>query len=120
MCCHNGGVFLDQLELSDFDVDQQLLQLAGSSLVIFTSVGCASCRYARQQLPRLNLPVQRLCWIDAEENGGAVERYEVFHLPALFLVHDGQFHGALRVSLTESQLHQALNRALSTAPEELP
>jgi hypothetical protein len=113
-------IFLDQLELSDFDVDQQLLQLPGTSLLIFTSVGCASCRYARQQLPRLDLPVQRLCWIDAEENGGAVERYEVFHLPALFLVRDGQFYGALRASLIDGALRQALSLGLGNEPDELP
>jgi len=111
---------LDQLELSDFDVDQQLLQLPGISLLIFTSVGCASCRYARQQLPRLGLPVQRLCWIDAEENGGAVERYEVFHLPALFIVRDGEFFGALRAPLTESAIRAALNLGLTREPDELP
>jgi hypothetical protein len=111
---------LNQLELSDFDVDHQLLQLPGTSLLIFTSVGCASCRYARQQLPTLSLPVERLCWIDAAENGGATERYEVFHLPALFIVRDGQFHGALRAPLTEAGLRQALIEGLRSEPDELP
>jgi hypothetical protein len=111
---------LDQLELSDFDVDQQLLQLAGISLVIFTSVGCASCRVARQQLPGLELPVQRLCWIDAEENGGAVERYEVFHLPALFIVRDGKFFGALATALTDRAIRDGLKLGFAREPDELP
>lgn len=111
---------MNQLELSDFDIDQQLLQLPGTSLLIFTSVGCASCRYARQTLAGLNLPLARLCWIDAEENGGAVARYEVFHLPAVFVVRDGQFHGALRAPLNERDIRQALLQALSLEPDELP
>ncbi|WP_426142834.1 thioredoxin family protein [Pseudomonas sp. DWP3-1-2] len=111
---------MDQLELSDFDIDQQLLQLAGTSLVIFTGAGCASCRFARQQLPRLDLPVQRLCWVDAEENGGAVERYEVFHLPALFIVRDGRFFGGLRAPLKDSDIRDALTLGLTREPDELP
>jgi hypothetical protein len=111
---------LNQLELSDFDVDQQLLQLPGTSLLIFTSVGCASCRYARQLLPALDLAIERICWIDAAESGGAVARYEVFHLPALFVISNGQFHGALRTPLTEVGLRQALAAALQGKPDELP
>jgi hypothetical protein len=111
---------LNQLELSDFDVDQQLLTLPGTSLLIFTSVGCASCRYARQQLPSLDIAIDRICWIDAAESGGAVTRYEVFHLPALFVVRNGQFYGALRTPLTGSGVSLALSEALQRQPDELP
>lgn len=109
-----------ELELTDFDIDQQLLAMSGISLVIFTSVGCASCRWARQQLPDFDLPIERLCWIDAGNNGGAVERYQVFHLPALFVVRDGQFYGALQSRLTLGELSERLAQALNRIPEELP
>jgi len=111
---------VDQLQLTDFDVDQQLLALPGVSLVIFTSVGCSSCRWARHHLPELVLPVERLCWIDAEENGGAVQRYGVFHLPMLFVVRDGEFFGALRTQLSADAINIGLDQALSRAPDELP
>lgn len=111
---------MDERQLTDFDIDQQLLTLPGTSLVVFTSVGCSSCRWARHHLPRLNLPVARLCWVDAEENGGAVERYGVFHLPALFIVRDGEFLGALRCPLNDASLVAAIDEALSRAPDELP
>lgn len=114
------GLYLNQLELSDFDIDHQLLELPGISLLVFTGVGCASCRYARQQLPGLALEIEQVCWIDAEENGGAVARYEVFHLPALFVVRDGQFYGVLRSPLNQDALQQALRLALLTEPQELP
>lgn len=109
-----------QSELTDFDADQRLLAMNGVSLVVFTSVGCASCRWARQQLPGLDLAVDRLCWIDAGNNGGVVERYQVFHLPALFVVRDGEFHGALQSRLTRNELNAGLRQALSRIPEELP
>ncbi|WP_149088222.1 thioredoxin family protein [Pseudomonas prosekii] len=109
-----------EMQLTDFDADQRLLAMSGVSLVIFTSVGCASCRYAREQLPRLELPIDRLCWIDAADNGGLVERYEVFQLPALFVVRDGEFFGALQSRLTAAELNEALAQALNRIAEELP
>ncbi|PKH17817.1 thioredoxin [Pseudomonas prosekii] len=109
-----------EMQLTDFDADQRLLAMSGVSLVIFTSVGCASCRYAREQLPRLQLPIDRLCWIDAADNGGLVERYEVFQLPALFVVRDGEFFGALQSRLTAAELNEALAQALNRIAEELP
>lgn len=109
-----------QLELTDFDADRQLLDLPGTSLVIFTAQGCTACRHARQRLPGMGLPVERLVWIDAQENFGLVQRYEVFQLPALFVVRDGAFFAALHASLSPAELRRALAEALARAPEELP
>ena len=106
--------------LTDFDADQRLLASSGVSLVIFTSVGCASCRFAREQLPRLDLAIDRLCWIDAGDNGGLVERYQVFHLPALFVVRDGEFFGPVQSRLTGIGLNEAVGQALNRIAEELP
>lgn len=58
------------LELTDLDADRQLLALEGVSLLVFTSEGCASCRWARRHLPAMDLPIERLCWVDAGRNGG--------------------------------------------------
>ncbi|MDO8407109.1 MULTISPECIES: thioredoxin family protein [Pseudomonas] len=109
-----------ELQLTDFDADQRLLAMSGVSLVIFTSVGCASCRFAREQLPGLDLAIDRLCWIDAGDNGGLVERYQVFHLPALFVVRDGEFFGAVQSRLTSTGLNEAVRQAFSRHAEELP
>ena len=109
-----------ELQLTDFDADQRLLAMSGVSLVIFTSVGCASCRFAREQLPGLDLMIDRLCWIDAGDNGGLVERYQVFHLPALFVVRDGEFFGAVQSRLTSTGLNEAVRQAFSRHAEELP
>ncbi len=122
--CLESGIAPDtivpEVELTDLDADRRLLDLPGTSLVIFTSSGCASCRWARGHLPGGGLPVDRLCWIDAGNNGGLVERYEVFHLPALFVVQDGNFHGALHSSLRRDDLTKSLERALARPAEELP
>jgi hypothetical protein len=109
-----------ELELTDLDADRQLLDMPGISLLIFTSIGCASCRWARRELPRLSLPLARLAWIDAGHNGGLVTRYEVASLPALFVIRDGQFYGALHCRLSAADLTQALEHALASPAEELP
>lgn len=109
-----------QMELTDLDADHQLLRLPGISLVIFTSEGCSSCRWARKMLPPMELPVERLCWIDAGRNAGLVSRYEVHYLPALFLVRDGCFMGAVQCRLFSNDLVAAIGEALARPAEELP
>ncbi|MDN6858238.1 thioredoxin [Pseudomonas sp. CAN2814] len=108
------------LELTDLDADRRLLELPGVSLLVFTGEGCSTCRWAKQALPGFSLPIDRLCWIDAGHSGGLVERYEVFHLPSLFLVRDGRFLGPVHASLRPEPLTQALREALSRPAEELP
>ena len=115
-----GSSIVKQLELTDLDMDQQLLGLPGHSLLVFTSAGCSGCRWARSQLPGWPLPVDRVCWVDAGHNGGAVERYQIFHLPALFVVCEGQLLGQLQTRLTPAALADAIHHALTLTPEELP
>jgi hypothetical protein len=109
-----------ELQLTDFDADRQLLDLSGTSLLVFTSIGCASCRWARREIPTFALPVARLCWIDAGDNGGLVQRYEVRQLPAFFVVKDSQYFGSISSGVNGQELLNTLQQALTRAPEELP
>ena len=111
---------MDDIPLDDGTADRYLLDARGASLVVFHSRTCALCRTAREQLPGLALPVERLCWIDAGENGGLVERYGVFHLPALFLVRDGVFYGPVDARLEAWDLRRQIALALDNYPAELP
>lgn len=108
------------MELDDGTADAVLRAASGRSLLIFTSAGCATCRLARQVLPVATLPVERLYWVDAERSGGLVQRYGVFHLPALFLVRDGDFLGPVQAPLREPALVAAILTAAEREPEELP
>jgi hypothetical protein len=122
--CHQSDIIVlsiaAELQLTDFDADRQLLDWSGTSLVIFTSINCASCRWARREIPHFALPVDRLCWVDAGDNGGLVQRYEVRQLPAFFLVADSQYFGQIHSDLNALQLRIALQQALTRVPEELP
>jgi thioredoxin 1 len=111
---------MDEIELNDGTADRFLLDASGISLLVFYSRTCATCSTARSALPRMNLPVQRLCWIDAGDNGGLTERYEVFHLPSIFMVRDGVFYGPVNATLNEWDIRRQLALAESNYPAELP
>ena len=111
---------MEETQLDDGTADRYLLDTPGVSLLVFHSRTCNLCRMAREQLPGMDLPVERLCWIDAGENGGLVERYEVFHLPALFLARDGAFYGPVDARLDPWDLRQQIALALDNHPAELP
>jgi thioredoxin 1 len=111
---------MDQIELNDSTADRYLLDAPGLTLIAFHSRTCGTCRIARDQLPDMELSVERICWIDAGDNGGLVERYEVFHLPALFVVRDGAFYGPVSASLAEWDVRQQISLALDSYPAELP
>lgn len=108
------------IALTDSTADRFLLDAPDLSLLVFYNRTCGTCRSAREQLPRLDLPVDRLCWIDAGDNGGLVQRYEVSHLPALFLVCNGAYYGPVNASLAEWDLRQQIRLALDSFPGELP
>lgn len=111
---------MDEHELNDGTADRFLLDASGASLLIFYSQTCANCTAARTALPRMNLPVQRLCWIDAGNNAGVTERYDVFHLPSIFLIRDGVFYGPVNATLNEWDIRRQLALAESNYPAELP
>ena len=111
---------MNQIELNDFDLDHAMLAAAGSTLLIFTGAGCAACRVARRELPAMLLPVERLGWVDAGDNPGAASRYEVFHLPAFFVIHDGAFMGEIHSRMIANDLAAAIGLALGRDADELP
>lgn len=114
------GPTMEQIELNDGTADHFLLAAPGNSLLVFYSKTCGTCQIARKQLPEIELPADRLCWIDAGTSGGLVQRYEVFHLPALFLVRDGVYYGAVNASLEPWDLRMQMRLALDSYPAELP
>ncbi|MDE1186857.1 MAG: hypothetical protein PW844_10295 [Pantoea sp.] len=111
---------MEQIDLDDGTADRFLLDAPGISLLVFTSATCADCKLAREQLPDMALPLERLCWIDAGRNGGLVERYEVFHLPALHLVRDGAYYGPVQAQLAAWDIARQVALALDSYPAELP
>jgi thioredoxin-like negative regulator of GroEL len=94
----------------------------GVSLVVFTSVGCASCR-AWKEVLKAYLAVDNKMMIfevDAHESMALANEYEIFHLPALFLFRDGEYHSALHSEANVDQIRKAIQQALQAPAQEAP
>lgn len=109
-------------QLDQFNFHQCITDTPGLALVIFTAAGCSACRHWKQLLSQ---PVQGLCQVtlfevDAGQDQALAREFEVFHLPALFLFQDGEYHCALYSEAHPLALRRALDRALSLPAEEAP
>lgn len=94
----------------------------GVSLVIFTSMGCASCRAWKEVLKDyLSINPDIVIYeVDAHESMALANEYEIFHLPALFLFRDGEFHSELNCEANQDRIHQAIGQALQGPAQEEP
>lgn len=110
------------LPLDQFDYHHTLAATPGPALVVFTAPACGACRHLRQVLAG-HAPVfadLRLFEVDAGRDLGLTREFEVFHLPALFLYRDGQFHGPVAAEPTPGRLRAAIDAALARPPQEAP
>ena len=108
--------------LNDHEFYASLAETPGPSIVFFTKPGCSSCRLWRRLLGELlqqrdDINVYQ---VDAEQNMALSHEYELFHLPALFLFVDGEFHREIQTEARLAHLQAALDTALDSPPEEAP
>jgi len=119
-----AGTALRALDEPDFY--RVLAATPGPALIFFTSIGCASCRAWHRPLQEYQsgAPGRRraltIFSVDAQANMGLVREYEVFHLPALFLFRDGEFHRALHCEARLADLDEAVGAALAGPAQEAP
>jgi thioredoxin 1 len=108
--------------LDEFGFHHTLADTSGSALVIFTSIGCSSCRAWKQLLGAFHLqhPDLALFEVDAGHAQALAREFGVFHLPALFLYRDGHFHCALQCEAQLDKLHAAIAAALLAPAKEAP
>jgi len=108
--------------LSELEFYSTLRDIIGPSIVFFTKPGCSACRSWQSLLDELlqQRHDMHVFQIDAEQNMGLAHEYELFHLPALFLFLNGEFHCALQTEARLSQLIAAIDTALVAPAEEAP
>ena len=109
-------------QLSQFDLHHRIASNSAPTLVFFSSRACGSCRQLKQALEtvRHNRPAWLIYEVDAEREGGLVREFEVFHLPAIFLFKDGDFHCEISSLATPEALEAAVEAALAQPPGEAP
>ncbi|MEZ5453115.1 MAG: thioredoxin family protein [Thiothrix sp.] len=108
--------------LDDLNFHHVLTETPGVALVFFTAPNCGACRSLKQALGKFlreyePLPVFE---VDAVHNGGLVNALEVFHLPAMFLYVDGNYHRELQCVPLPARIDAAIRQAKNLPSEEEP
>lgn len=108
--------------LDQFQFHHRLAELPGASLVVFTGPACGACRQLKRVLegePQLFADLH-LFEVDAQREMALTREFGVFHLPAMFLYRDGEFHCELHSEAAAPKLRRAIDAALAAAPQEAP
>lgn len=108
--------------LSQFDFHHTLAQTEGISLVYFTAPGCGACRQFRQVIDNhpQEFALLNLFEVDAQQDMALTREFDVFHLPAMFLFREGQYHAPIHAEPQPASLIAAIEAALAQEPQEAP
>ncbi|HNU64424.1 MAG TPA: thioredoxin family protein [Thiobacillaceae bacterium] len=106
--------------LDEFRYHHRLREVGGTALVLFGSPGCGACRVAERRLPGAAPPGVGLFKVDVQLSPALARAHDIFHLPELLLYRDGHFHARLTCEIDAASLARAIDRALSSPPQEEP
>ena len=109
-------------KLSQAEFHHVLEQTPGKALVHFTARSCGACRLLGNVLDELivQYPDVSVFAVDAEDEMGLVREFDVFHLPALFLYIDGQYHQAVQCEPTVNAIVDEMDRLVQQPAVEAP
>lgn len=108
--------------LDQFDFHDRIGRVRGPALVLFHAPGCAACRHWKQLLAdyaRLQDNIS-LYQVDVQRDMALAHEFGLYHLPALFLFLNGQFHCEFQSEARVEHIRQALDAALRSPPQEAP
>jgi len=108
--------------LEQFEFHQTLESTTGNAIVFFSSKECMSCRYWENILDQFSKqhPDVSIYKVDAGLDQALTEEFDVFHLPSLFLYHNGKYHSALQSEANVNALEHSIKQALESPAEETP
>ncbi len=108
--------------LDQFSFHQTLAETRGTALVIFTGPACSACRRIKAVLEGSGqlFADLHIFEVDAGDNLALTREFEVFHLPAMFLFRDGEYHCELHAEAQPQRLRVALDAALAAPGQEAP
>jgi thioredoxin-like negative regulator of GroEL len=95
---------------------------SGLSLVFFSSENCASCHYWEQLLWKFKSAHNyvNVFRVDAARDQALVEEFEIFHLPAIYLYMDGEFHSEIQCVAKLEVLEKEIQKLMLMPAQELP
>ncbi|WP_083915657.1 thioredoxin family protein [Thiofilum flexile] len=107
--------------ITDLNFYAVLAEHPDPTLILVTAPHCGACQVLRQALSHSTLAnAMPIFELDAVHNSSIVQELEIFHLPALFLYVNGEFHAELRTEPKPRAIQQALEHALTQPAEEAP
>jgi thioredoxin-like negative regulator of GroEL len=108
--------------LDQFNYHHTLEETPGIALVCFTSPACGSCKAFRVALEHFiaRWTDVAVFEIDAQMNPALVNELGFFHLPALYLYNNGQFHRELQPQASVESIREAIDTALQHPATEAP
>lgn len=108
--------------LTQFDFHHTLAETGGLSLVYFTAPACGACKQLKrlflhnpEVFARLNL-----FEVDAQREMALCNEFEVFHLPAMFLFNNGEFHAEVLAEPLPHAILAAVETLLAAPAQEAP
>ena len=108
--------------LDQFNLHHTLAEIPGIALVCFTAPHCGACKAMHEALTRLGetrLDIQ-LFEVNSQRDEALAREFEVFHLPALFIYRQGDYHAPLEAEPRVPKLLQALDTVLNAPAQEAP
>ena len=108
--------------LTQFDFYSEIEETRGLSLVYFSAHACSSCKHLTHVLSQLaeNQPELSIFKVDAQQDQALIKEYDVFHLPALFLFKEGQYHAELECESRPDSILKCINLASQQPAEDAP
>ncbi len=108
--------------LTQFDFYEAIDATPGLAVVLFSAASCGSCRHWKQFLAayRDAHPEISIFEVDAGLEPALAQEFELFHLPALFLFQDGEYHAAVQCEPRDALFAAELARLLQLPAEEAP
>ncbi len=65
-------------------------------------------------------PDWHLYEVDAQREPGLTNEFEVFHLPSIFLFHNGSYHDRIEAEAKPASIIEAVDAALQQPAQEAP
>jgi thioredoxin 1 len=107
--------------LAEGEFHARLAATSGLAVVLFSAPRCGACRAWKQLLPSaLSDQACVLYEVDVSEATGVARYFGIFHLPAVYLYRDGQFHAELRCEARLESIRLAAQQLLSAPAQDEP
>lgn len=96
---------------------QELAKIAGPCLIAFGTPFCGACQLLHRLFDTGDWPFP-VHYLDAGENPGLIQEFEIFHFPKLLLFIDGEPHASIERPLSIEELIQGVQGALDLPPSD--